>query len=147
MDTRPILLVEDTPDDVALTMRALRLSGIPNDVVVARDGAEALDYLRARGQFAARDVQLQPALVLLDLKLPRLSGLEVLKQLHDDPVLNSLRIVVLTSSSEAQDVAAGYAHGACSYVRKPVDFNEFLSAIRRLGDYWLNINEPAPHSA
>jgi two-component system, response regulator len=149
MDLRPILLVEDTPDDVALTMRALHQSGIAREVVVARDGVEALDYLRGTGPFAGRDVRRQPALVLLDLKLPRLGGLEVLREMQADPELSTLRVVVLTSSREEEDIVASYAYGACSYVRKPVDFNEFLSAVRRLGEYWLTLNEavPAGHSA
>jgi two-component system response regulator len=144
MDPRPILLVEDTPDDVALTMRALRQSRIVNDVVVARDGVEALDYLQGRGPYAGRDTQILPALMLLDLKLPRLGGLEVLKQIQADPDLSSVRVVVLTTSREEEDIVASYAHGACSYVRKPVNFNDFLAAVRKLGEYWLTINESLP---
>lgn len=143
MDTGPILLVEDTPDDVVLTMRALRQSQIANDVIVARDGVEALDFLQGRGLFQGRDARRLPALILLDLKLPRLGGLEVLQQVQSDQALSAVRVVVLTSSREEEDIVASYSRGACSYVRKPIDYNEFLAAVRRLGEYWLTINESA----
>lgn len=144
MDPRPILLIDDNPDDVALTLRAFNRHHIGREVIVARDGVEALDYLHGTGSFTGRDVRLQPALILLDLKLPRLGGLELLKQMQDDPELCQLRVVVLTTSREEEDVAASYAHGACSYVRKPIDFNAFLTAVGQLGEYWLTLNESAP---
>lgn len=144
MDLRPILLVEGSSDDVGLTMRGLHQCGIANEVVVARDGVEALDYLQGRGPFATRDVGLQPALVLLDLNLPRLGGLEVLRQMQADPVLRMVRTVVFTASSDEDDVFTSYSLGASGYVCKPTDFNEYLAAIRRLGDYWLHLNQPVP---
>jgi two-component system response regulator len=144
MDARPILLVDDAPDDVALTLRALQRNQIPHEVVVARDGVEALDYLRGHGLFAGRDTQLQPALILLDLKLPRMGGLELLQHLQADPELSRLRVVVLTSSREEEDIVASYAHGACSYVRKPIDFSAFLKAVGQIGVYWLSLNETVP---
>lgn len=146
LDQRAILLVEDNPDDVALTLRAFRKTHILNEVVVARDGVEALDYLFARGAHAGRDTSLLPALMLLDLKLPRLSGLEVLKEIRNDPRTRLLRVVVLTSSKEEQDIAQSYANGASSYIRKPVDFDNFLQAVGQLGLYWLLLNEPPPPS-
>jgi two-component system response regulator len=146
MDSRPILLVEDNPDDVVLTLRALQKNQIGNDVVVVRDGVEALDYLRGTGAYSGRDRQKLPSIVLLDLKLPRVDGLELLKALRADRDLCLLRVVVLTSSREEQDVVQGYAYGACSYIRKPVNFDEFLKAVGQLGVYWLLLNEcpPAP---
>lgn len=144
MDTRPILLVDDNPDDVELTLRAFRKNHILNEVVVARDGVEALDYLFATGPFAGRDPTRLPTVVLLDLKLPRLDGLEVLKRLRADPRTQLLRIVVLTSSKEETDVVQCYNHGANSYIRKPVDFDSFLTAVGQLGLYWLLLNEAPP---
>jgi two-component system response regulator len=143
-DQRVILLVEDSPDDVELTLRAFRQTRIVNQVVVARDGVEALDYLFGTGAHAGRDTSIQPALMLLDLKLPRLSGLEVLKQVRGDPRTQLLRVVILTSSKEEQDVVQSYANGANSYIRKPVDFDNFLQAVGQLGLYWLLLNEPPP---
>jgi len=144
MDTRPILLVEDNPDDVALTLRAFRKNRIVNDVVVARDGVEALDYLFATGNYSDRDPADVPAVVLLDLKLPRLDGLEVLRRLRADVRTQLLRVVVLTSSKEDTDVVRSYTHGANSYIRKPVDFDSFMSAVGQLGLYWLLLNETPP---
>jgi two-component system response regulator len=144
MDTRPILLVEDNPDDVALTLRAFRKNRILNRVVVARDGVEALDYLFATGAYAERDPAEAPAVVLLDLKLPRLDGLEVLRRLRADPRTQLTRVVVLTSSKEETDVVRSYTHGANSYIRKPVDFDSFMSAVGQLGLYWLLLNETPP---
>ncbi len=143
MNTREILLVEDNPDDEELTLRALQKSNISNPVTVVRDGVEALDYLFARGPHAGRDARM-PQLVLLDLKLPKLDGLEVLRALRDDPRTKRLPIVILTSSAEEQDILAGYDLGANSYIRKPVDFTQFVEAVRQLGLYWLVLNEPVP---
>jgi two-component system, response regulator len=137
---RTILLVEDNPDDVELTRRALARSNIASDLVVARDGAEALDYL-----FSARgDDHPLPQLVLLDLKLPKVDGLEVLQRVREDKRTKLLRIVVLTSSNEDEDKLRSYDLGASSFVRKPLDFGEFVEAARQLGQYWLVLNEPPP---
>ena len=142
-----ILLVEDNADDEALTMRALQKNKITNKIVVARDGVEALDYLFARGNHAGRDTAVQPAVILLDLKLPKLDGFEVLRQLRADSRTKLLPVVILTSSKEQQDIANGYDLGANSYVRKPVDFQQFVEAVRQLGLYWLVINERASQPA
>jgi CheY-like chemotaxis protein len=139
-----ILLVEDNPDDELLTLRAFAKNNIANEVVVARDGQAALDYLFGTGPYANRDVSVLPQIVLLDLQLPRVSGLEVLRQVRADTRMAYLPIVVLTSSNEDQDVIEGYRLGANSYVRKPVDFNEFIEAVRTLGLYWLVLNQPSP---
>ena len=140
-----ILLVEDNPDDVELTLRAFRKSKIANEIVVARDGVEALDYLFATGQHAGRDNSALPQLVLLDLKLPRLDGLQVLERIRANPKTSLLPVVILTSSTEHPDLLSGYKLGANSYIRKPVDFQEFVVAVRRLGLYWLLLNQPPPH--
>jgi two-component system response regulator len=139
-----ILLVEDNPDDVELTLHAFRESQSANEIVVVRDGAEALEYLFASGRHAARDASVMPEVVLLDLKLPRVDGLEVLRQIRANPQTRRLAVVVLTSSREEQDVVRSYDLGANSFVRKPVDFVAFLDAARQLGLYWLVLNEPAP---
>jgi two-component system response regulator len=141
MDTREILLVEDNPDDVALTLRAFKKNHILNRVVVARDGVEALDYLFGTGTHAGRDPTQLPAVLLLDVKLPRLDGLEVLKRLRSDRRTELLPVVILTSSVEEQDIARSYRLGANSYIRKPVDFDDFLRAVGQLGLYWLLLNE------
>jgi len=142
-----ILLVEDNADDEALTMRALRKNNISNEIMVARDGAEALDYLFGEGAYAGRDTGMQPALILLDLKLPKVDGFEVLTKLRADRRTRLLPVVILTSSKEQQDIANGYGLGANSYVRKPVDFQDFVEAVRQLGLYWLVLNEePVPES-
>jgi two-component system response regulator len=139
-----ILLVEDNSDDEALTLRALKKNNIVNQVVVARDGAQALDYLFGTGEYSGRDASQLPQVVLLDLNLPKLNGLEVLRQLRADQRTKLLPIVILTSSTEEQDRFKGYDLGANSYVRKPVDFNQFIEAVRQLGLYWLVFNERPP---
>jgi two-component system, response regulator len=144
MADKTILLVEDNPDDVALTLRALKKNNIMNEVVVARDGVEALDYLFREGSWAGRDPDETPIIVLLDLKLPKVDGMEVLKRLRADERTRLLPVVILTSSNEESDLVNGYALGANSYVRKPVDFNRFNEAVRQLGLYWLLWNEPPP---
>jgi two-component system response regulator len=138
------LLVEDNPDDVELTLRAFEKSNLANDIVVVRDGIEALDYLFGTGMHAARDSSLAPQVVLLDLKLPKVDGLEVLKRIRADQRTSHVPVVVLTSSKEEQDVWRSYDLGANSFVRKPVDFAEFVDAARQLGLYWLVLNEPPP---
>ena len=144
MKPKIILLVEDNPSDIGLTKRALAKSHIANEMVVAEDGQEALDYLFGNGQYAGRDVSYLPALVLLDLKLPRVDGLEVLRQIRSDARTSRLPVVILTTSKEEQDVARSYDLGANSYIRKPVDFIQFAQAVEHLGLYWLVLNEPAP---
>ncbi len=144
MTLSKILLVEDNEDDIALTLRAFRKNRIENEIVVARDGVEALEYLFCRGRYAERNPQSMPAVVLLDLKLPKVDGLEVLKKIRADERTRNLRTVVLTSSTEKQDVLSSYEFGACSYIRKPVDFDEFVSAVETLGHYWLMLNECPP---
>jgi len=141
---RVILLVEDNPRDEELTLRALKKSHVMNPVVVARDGVEALDYLFCRGAHAGRSPREVPQVVLLDLKLPKLDGIEVLAALRADERTKLLPVVVLTSSVEERDLVRSYSLGANSYVRKPVDFAEFLEATRQLGLYWLMMNQPAP---
>lgn len=144
MDRKIILLVEDNPDDEVLTLRALQKSNIMNEVVVARDGVEALDYLFATGAYAERDPGRMPEFVLLDLKLPKVSGLEVLRRLRADERTKLLTVVVLTSSNEGRDILESYRLGANSYIRKPVDFTEFIEAVRQLGLYWLVLNITPP---
>lgn len=139
-----ILLVEDNPDDEALTLRALKKNNIANTVFVARDGAEALDYLFGTGAHAGRDVSQLPQVMLLDLKLPRVDGLEVLQRVRVDARTKLLPVVVLTSSKEDRDLVESYSRGANSYVRKPIDFQQFVEAVKQLGLYWLVLNEPAP---
>ncbi|MDP2176896.1 response regulator [Methylicorpusculum sp.] len=139
-----ILLVEDNPDDEALTLRALRKNNILNDVVVARDGVEALDYLFGTGAYSDRNIDIQPQVVLLDLKLPKLDGLEVLKRIRSDPRTQLQPVVILTTSSEDRDILSSYQLGANSFIRKPVDFQQFMEAVRQLGLYWLVVNTPPP---
>ena len=144
MTNRAILLVEDNPDDEALTLRAFKKHNITNEVVVAHDGAEALEYLFGTGRYAGRDLEVMPQLILLDLKLPKVDGLEVLGQIRADDRTRLLPVVVLTSSTEERDLVESYRLGANSYVRKPVDFTQFAEAARQLGLYWLLMNQPPP---
>jgi two-component system, response regulator len=141
MKDKVILLVEDNPDDVKLTMRALKKSNILNEVVIAQDGAEALDYLFCTGKYSGRDKNTVPQVVLLDLKMPKVDGLEVLQRIRADERTRLLPVVILTTSNEDRDRVSGYKLGANSYVRKPVDFNQFVEAVQQLGLYWLVLNE------
>jgi len=144
MKNKAILLVEDNPSDVKLTMRALAQNQITNELIVAEDGREALDYLFGMNQYAGRDVRDLPAVVLLDLKLPMIDGLEVLKEIRASKITSLLPVVILTSSGQEVDLIASYKMGANSYIRKPVDFSRFAEAVRNLGLYWLLLNEPPP---
>lgn len=144
--SRIILLVEDNPDDVALTLRAFQKSKTLNEIVVARDGEEALEYLFAIGSYVGRDPRIMPEVVLLDLQLPKVDGLEALRRLRADERTRRVPVVILTSSNEEQDIVRSYDLGANSFVRKPVDFAQFLDAARQLGLYWLIINELPPQS-
>lgn len=139
-----ILLVEDNPDDVKLTLRAFKHHNLGNDIIVASDGAEALDYLFGTGRHAGRDVSDRPAVVFLDLNLPKFDGLEVLRRIRADSRTALQPVVILTSSKEEHDLVTGYKLGANSYVRKPVDFDQFIEAARQLGLYWLLLNEFPP---
>jgi two-component system response regulator len=147
MRNKAILLVEDNPDDEALALRALKKNHILNEVVVARDGAAALEYLFGTGAPPARDADDVPQLVLLDLKLPKIDGLEVLRRIRADARTKFVPVVILTSSKEEQDLIAGYGSCANSYIRKPVDFTQFTEAVRQIGMYWLVLNETAPAGA
>jgi two-component system, response regulator len=145
MSDKVILLVEDNPDDAELTMLALKRNNVGNGVIWVKDGAEALDYLLCRGTYANRAAESAPVVVLLDLKLPKVDGLEVLRQMRADPRVRLIPVVILTSSSEERDIVQGYGLGANSYVRKPVDFAQFHEATRQLALYWLVLNQPPPH--
>jgi len=140
MDNMTILLVEDNADDELLALRALKKTAVPNEVVVARDGEEALEYIFGRGRYAGRDVSKQPKVIFLDLKLPKLNGIEVLRSIRKDDRTSRVPVVLLTSSDERQDLIDGYDSGANSYINKPVDFNEFVEQVKLLGQYWLGIN-------
>lgn len=139
-----ILLVEDNQDDIDLTLRGLEQGHISNEVIIARDGVEALDYLLCRGEWEDRAIEDHPAVVLLDIQLPRVNGLEVLEQIRADERIHRIPVVMLTSSNEERDLLESYDLGANSFVRKPVDFDQFAKAVRQLGLYWLVVNEPAP---
>jgi two-component system response regulator len=140
-----ILLVEDNPDEEGMTIRALKKKNILNDVIVVRDGEEALEFLFGTGEYAGRDTTVQPHVVLLDLKLPKVDGLEVLRALRADERTRMIPVIILTSSKEEQDMVAGYALGANSFIRKPVHIDDFVEAIRQLGLYWLVLNEAVAH--
>lgn len=142
MPRKFVLLVEDNPDDELLTIRALNKANVANDIDVVRDGREALDFLFCEGQYADRDQSSMPGLILLDLKLPKLNGIEVLQHMRADPRTKLTPVVILTSSSQDEDVVHSYESGANSYVRKPVDFSDFVDAVARLGLYWMILNEP-----
>jgi two-component system, response regulator len=144
MEESVILLVEDNPDDEALTLRALNKNNIRNEVVIARDGVEALDYLFGTGAYVGRDLTAMPQVILLDLKLPKVDGFEVLERIRSSETTKLLPVVILTTSSEDQDRIRGYGLGANSFVRKPVEFDKFIEAVRQLGLYWLILNEAAP---
>ena len=146
MEDGHILLVEDNANDVELTLRAFKKNNIVNEVVVVSDGAEALDYLFGTGTYAGRDKDITPAVILLDLNLPKIGGLEVLQSIRANKQTKLLPVVILTSSNEEKDLIDSYSLGANSYVRKPVEFNQFLGAIKQLGLYWLIINEPPPRT-
>lgn len=139
-----ILLVEDNARDEALTLRALKKNNIANEIVVTRDGVEALDYLFGTGAYKDRDMTVMPKLILLDLKLPKVDGLQVLQRIREDARTRRLPVVIFTSSSEQEDMVKSYDLGANSYVRKPIGFDDFLEAIKRLGLYWLVVNESSP---
>jgi two-component system response regulator len=141
---RPLLLVEDDPTDQKLTLHALLKSGVADDVVVVRDGAEALDYMFATGMYDGRDPSILPAMILLDLKLPRIDGLDVLRKIRAEERMKRVPIVILTASKEHDDITRGYALGANAYVCKPVSFLEFVEAAKMLGHFWLLLNEPPP---
>jgi two-component system, response regulator len=145
MEEKTILLVEDNPDDEELTILALKESKIMNEVIVAHDGVEALDYLFGTGKFAGRDPARPPQIVLLDLKLPKVGGLEVLERMRADARTRFIPVAILTSSSEEEDILSSYRLGANSYVRKPVEFHRFADAVKHLGMYWLLLNEAPPH--
>jgi two-component system response regulator len=144
MEDKVILLVEDNADDEVLTLRALKKNNIRNEVVVARDGSEALDYLFGTGIHAGRDLRMMPQIILLDLKLPKVDGFEVLNRVRSSEATKLLPVVILTTSNEDQDRIRGYGLGANSFVRKPVEFDKFIEAVRQLGLYWLILNEAAP---
>ena len=141
---RRLLLVEDNPTDEKLTLRAFKKANIANEIVIARDGVEALDYLFGTGTFAGRDTTIQPMVVLLDLKLPRIDGLEVLRRIRADERTRLVPVVILTASREDEDLLKGYSLGANAYVRKPVDFSEFAAAAKTVGLFWLLLNERPP---
>lgn len=142
MPEKIILLVEDNVADVTLTIRAIRRANIANDMVVTRDGVEALDYLFGIGQYSGRDKHHLPIVVLLDVNLPKIDGIEVLKRIRANPITQQLPVVMLTSSTEKNDITASYKYNCNSYVRKPVDFIQFAEAVKQLGLYWLVLNEP-----
>ena len=145
MGKSDILLVEDNPDDAELTLHAFRKHDMVDDIILVRDGEEALDYIFGRGAYSERDTERNPSLILLDLKLPKIDGLEVLKQIRSDDRMRRIPVVILTTSDDEQDIMAGYNLGTNSFIRKPVDFDAFVSTVQQLGLYWLVTNTGAPH--
>ena len=144
MEEKTILLVEDNLDDIDLTLRALKKNNIMNEIKVVNDGIEALDFLLGRGKYTNRDLNTLPTVILLDIKLPKIDGMEVLRQIRENEITKLIPVVILTSSREEQDIINGYSLGVNSYVRKPVDFNQFAEAVSQLGLYWLLLNETPP---
>lgn len=144
MENKIILLIEDNLDDVDLTLHALKKNNIKNEVIVVNDGAAALDYLFGTGKYSGRDLSVMPAIILLDIKLPKIDGLEVLERIRKNPLTQYIPVTILTSSKEEMDIIKGYRYGVNSYVRKPVDFIQFTEAVNSLGLYWLLLNEPPP---
>ncbi len=144
IDKKLILLIEDNPDDEALALRALKKSNIEGEIIIARDGLEALDYLLGRSAYEGRDTSEQPRLILLDLNLPKMGGLEVLKRIRENPVTTYLPVVILSTSTEQKDLVSGYNLGANSYIPKPINFDQFIDAVNLLGHYWLSCNTPPP---
>ncbi len=144
MDKATVLLIEDNPDDVELTLHAFQKNHMTNEVVVAVDGAEGLDYLFGTGKYAGRDAEEPPALILLDLQLPKVGGLEVLRKVREDERTKHIPVVVLTTSDEEEDIVNGYDRGCNSYLRKPVNFNEFMNSVKQLEVYWMVLNTPPP---
>ncbi len=144
MDQTTILLIEDNPDDVELTLHAFQKNNMANEVVVAGDGAEGLDYLFGTGKYAGRDADMPPALILLDLQLPKIGGMEVLRKVREDERTKRIPVVIMTTSDEEEDIVNGYNGGANSYLRKPVDFAEFMNAVKQLEVYWMVLNTPPP---
>ncbi len=144
MDRTTILLIEDNPDDVELTLHAFQKNRMANDVVVAGDGAEGLDYLFGTGKYADRNADEPPAVILLDLQLPKVGGLEVLRKVREDERTKRIPVVILTTSDEEEDIVNGYDRGCNSYLRKPVDFNEFMDSVKQLTMYWMVLNTPSP---
>ncbi len=144
MDQTTILLIEDNPDDVELTLHAFKKNNMANDVVVATNGAEGLDYLFGTGKYGGRDPEESPALILLDLQLPKIGGLEVLRKLREDERTKRVPVVIMTTSDEEEDIVNGYNGGANSYLRKPVDFTEFMNSVKQLEMYWMVLNTPPP---
>lgn len=144
MDVMTILLVEDNADDELLALRALKKTALPINIVVARDGEEALEYVFGHGRYGGRDIKQQPKVIFLDLKLPKLNGIEVLRRIRGDDRTSRIPVVLLTSSDEVQDLLDGYDSGANSYINKPVNFNEFVEQVKLLGQYWLGINRVPP---
>ncbi len=144
MDQTTILLIEDNPDDVELTLHAFQKNNMANEIVVASDGAEGLDYLFGTGKYADRDAEQPPALILLDLQLPKIGGLEVLRKVREDERTKRIPVVIMTNSDEEEDIVNGYNGGANSYMRKPVDFTEFMNSVKQLEMYWMVLNTPPP---
>ena len=144
MDQTTILLIEDNPDDVELTLHAFQKNNMANEIVVAGDGAEGLDYLFGTGKYAGRDADEPPALILLDLQLPKIGGLEVLRKVREDERTKRVPVVIMTTSDEEEDIVNGYNGGANSYLRKPVDFGEFMNTVKQLEMYWMVLNTPPP---